>query len=492
MRFNLRQLTPKRISTQIAIIIAVSLIAIHSILTMDFMLMAAWPEMHVAVPGPDDPHDPLVLHHMVLLIDAAPKADRPLLVADIARAFPQLELALADLGIPAASDSRADVLHQHLGRVMSEVRVGVEPADATGAPGALQPPSLTAGRESPGGRPHVAIRLGDGQVVTAGPPSPPPPPPPLVIGHGTIPGPILRALPAMPASDGFGTWGIVILSIASITTVLGLWAARTLRAPLLAFAQAAERFSPDDELAPLPEGGPDEIRTATRALNRLRARIKRLVNDRTRMWAAVGHDLRTPITRLRLRSEFIADTSLRASMLEDLRQMNAMVESVLVFLSEGRSQEPVTMIDVASSLQTICDQFVDTGCDVRYEGPDRLAIRARPIALDRAVTNLVDNAVRYGERAVVHLRVESGAVVIAIEDNGPGIPDPQKNAMLEPFVRGDTARSLDGLSSFGLGLSIAESAVTAEGGKLSLLDRKPHGLIAKIELPRGALAPIGS
>jgi signal transduction histidine kinase len=108
------------------------------------------------------------------------------------------------------------------------------------------------------------------------------------------------------------------------------------------------------------------------------------------------------------------------------------------------------------------------------------------------VTNLVDNAVRYGERAVVHLRVESGAVVIAIEDNGPGIPDPQKNAMLEPFVRGDTARSLDGLSSFGLGLSIAESAVTAEGGKLSLLDRKPHGLIAKIELPRGALAPIGS
>jgi signal transduction histidine kinase len=141
---------------------------------------------------------------------------------------------------------------------------------------------------------------------------------------------------------------ITLGSIAICIGLLGWWAARSLTLPLRSFARAAENFSPEGEIAPLPERGPYEIKTAARALNHMRERIKGLVDDRTRMLAAVGHDLRTPITRLRLRSEFIEDDSARAEMLRDLDQMNAMVESVLLFLQNGKAQGVMTTIDLAS------------------------------------------------------------------------------------------------------------------------------------------------
>jgi signal transduction histidine kinase len=143
------------------------------------------------------------------------------------------------------------------------------------------------------------------------------------------------------------------------------------------------------------------------------------------------------------------------------------------------------VIDVAISLQTICDQFADTGCQVSYDGPDHVAIRAYPGSLNRAVTNLVENAVRYGDRGLVRLVAATDSVVIAVEDEGPGIPDGRKEAMIEPFVRGDAARGMDGRSGFGLGLSIARAVAAAHGGSLTLLDREPKGLIARIELPAG-------
>ena len=214
--------------------------------------------------------------------------------------------------------------------------------------------------------------------------------------------------------------------------------------------------------------------------------LKTLVEDRIRMLAAVGHDLRTPITRLRLRSEFIDNTELRRQMLEDLAQMSEMIESVLVFLREGRSPEDTSMIDVAISLQTICDQFADTGRQVSYDGPDHVTIRAYASSLNRAVINLVENAVRYGEGGLVRLVVAPDSVVIAVEDEGPGIPDGCKEAMIEPFVRGDAARGMDGRTGFGLGLSIARAVAATHGGSLTLLDRKPNGLIARIELPTAA------
>jgi signal transduction histidine kinase len=256
-----------------------------------------------------------------------------------------------------------------------------------------------------------------------------------------------------------------------------------LTAPLSAFAKAAESFSLNSAPAPLPERGPEEIRSVAKALNRMRERISTLIDDRTKMLAAISHDLRTPITRMRLRSEFIEDHVQRSHMLGDLDQMRSMLESVLSFLRNDRKSESMTLIDIASTLLLITDQFSDMGHKVAYDGPQHAVVTARPDDLHRSITNLVENAVRFGAEATIRLGVSPNTVTIDIEDDGPGISDARKQAVLEPFVRGDDARNMDETAGFGLGLSIARAIVLAHGGELSLNDRQPHGLIVRIELP---------
>ena len=254
-------------------------------------------------------------------------------------------------------------------------------------------------------------------------------------------------------------------------SLLSLWAARALTAPLSSFARAAEEFSLDGTAAPLPERGPAEIRSVAKALNRMRQRITALIDDRTKMLAAISHDLRTPITRMRLRSEFIEDEGHRSRMLHDLDQMRSMLESVLSFLRNDRKLESMTLVDIASTLQLITDQFTDMGHKVVYEGPEHAMATVRPDDLHRGVTNLVENAVKFGAEATIRLIASPDIMTIEIEDDGPGISDTRKEMMLEPFVRGDDARNMDDASGFGLGLSIARSIVLAHGGELSLNDR---------------------
>jgi signal transduction histidine kinase len=276
---------------------------------------------------------------------------------------------------------------------------------------------------------------------------------------------------------------VTLLSVAIAVTGLGVWAARAVTAPLRSFATAAENFSPDGAISLLPERGPAEIRTAARALNHMRARVKGLVDDRTRMLAAVGHDLRTPITRLRLSSEFVADSALRGQMLRDLDQMRSMVDSVLIHLRSGKSPSNAVCVDVAACAQTVCDAFADSGADVRLVVQDAVAVMTDPDELLRVITNIVDNAVRYGGSAAVSVKRRADRAVITVDDDGPGIPDDRKEAMLEPFVRGAASRGMDGDSGFGLGLSIVRAIVVARGGILSLHDRQPRGLSVVIELP---------
>jgi signal transduction histidine kinase len=256
-----------------------------------------------------------------------------------------------------------------------------------------------------------------------------------------------------------------------------------LTAPLSSFAKAAEEFSLDGAAAPLPERGPVEIRSVAKALNRMRQRITGLIDDRTKMLAAISHDLRTPITRMRLRSEFIEDDGHRRRMLRDLDQMRSMLESVLSFLRNDRKLESMTLVDIASTLQLITDQFSDMGHKVVYEGPQHAMATVRPDDLHRSVTNLVENAAKFGAETTVRLIASLDVITIEVEDDGPGISDARKDIMLEPFVRGDDARNMDEASGFGLGLSIARSIVLAHGGELSLNDRVPHGLIVRIRLP---------
>jgi len=274
----------------------------------------------------------------------------------------------------------------------------------------------------------------------------------------------------------------LLFAIVSVS-LLGLWAARALTAPLSSFAKAAESFSLNGAAAPLPERGPEEIRSVAKALNRMRERITTLIDDRTRMLAAISHDLRTPITRMRLRSEFIEDDVHRHRMMSDLDQMRSMLESVLSFLRNDRKLEAMTLTDIATTLQLVTDQFADMGHKVAYDGPEHAMAIVRPDDLSRSVTNLVENSVRFGAMATIRLRVSPDIVTIEVEDDGPGISDARKDVMLEPFVRGDEARNMDEAAGFGLGLSIAHTVVLAHGGKLCLNDREPHGLIVCIQLP---------
>jgi signal transduction histidine kinase len=305
---------------------------------------------------------------------------------------------------------------------------------------------------------QITIKLPDGDVLSSTLPADRPP----LFLHGPF----------------FTTLMFVLVSI----TLLALWAGRALIAPLRQFVSTAENFSPDAALTAVPEQGPFEIRAAAKALNRMTHRIKGLIEDRTRMLAAMGHDLRTPITRMRLRSEFIEDTGLRNHMLHDLDQMRGMIDAALTFLRDGHSGEEETDLDIAVLLQTVSEEYSDLGRAVQYEGPAHLTIRGRPSDLQRAFNNLIDNALRYAGSATIRLEPSAAGVRIDIEDDGPGIPEADKARMLEPFTRGDAARGMSEAYGFGLGLSITRSIALAHKGSLTLLDRKPRGLCARVEL----------
>ena len=425
----------KGISGQIAALVVASIVAIHLIITASFLIHR--PDQFD--PSPGRGHSQLAA--AAQLLSASPQAERARLFDDFARTFPQLDIAILPPGfVPAANDEDSPELHglrRHLG---NSYRIF----------------SLAHGPE---GR-RVAIALPDGAMISA-------------------------KIPPEQWLRPFwrGPWMTTLLFAVVCVSLLGLWAARALTAPLSSFAKAAESFSLNGAAAPLPERGPEEIRSVAKALNRMRERITALIDDRTKMLAAISHDLRTPITRMRLRSEFIEDESQRSRMLHDLDQMRSMLESVLSFLRNDRKLEAMTLADVASTLQLVTDQFADMGHKVVYDGPEHAMAMVRPDDLHRSVTNLTENAVRFGAEATIRLSLTPDTMTIDVQDDGPGISDEHKDVMLEPFVRGDDARNMDDVTGFGLGLSIARAIVLAHGGELSLHDGKPHGLIVRIELP---------
>jgi signal transduction histidine kinase len=425
----------KGISGQIAALVVASIVAIHLILTAIFLIHR--PDQ--PDPQSDRGHSQLVA--AAQLLGTAPAAERQGLFTDIARAFPQLHIELlAASPVAAASEPDSPDLRSLRRRLGSGYRI------------------FPLGHEEDTHK--IGIALPDGTMVSA------------------------KILPGLrPRPFWIGPWMITVLFAVVSVTLLGLWTARALTAPLSSFAKAAENFSLNGAAAPLPERGPEEIRSVAKALNRMRERITTLIDDRTKMLAAISHDLRTPITRMRLRSEFIEDDAHRSRMLDDLDQMRSMLESVLSFLRNDRKLEPMTLADIATTLQLVTDQFADIGHKVAYDGPEHAMATVRPDDLRRSVTNLVENAVRFGGETTIRLKVSPDTVTIEVEDDGPGISDARKEVMLEPFVRGDDARNMDEAAGFGLGLSIARSIVLAHGGELSLNDRQPHGLIVRIELP---------
>ena len=266
----------------------------------------------------------------------------------------------------------------------------------------------------------------------------------------------------------------------------GLLLRQTLR-PMRALARAADLVGHGAvEVEPVPERGPSEVRDVVIAFNAMQARIHRLIGDRTQALAAVGHDFRTPLARLRLRADTIDDDNLRNAIRHDVVEMDQMVTSLLAYLAgeDEADAEAPTPTDLAVMCATLVDDIRDRGGKAKYHGPDHCELAVRRVVLKRALTNLVDNAQHYGKRVDIRLDLGPDAVTIAVEDDGPGIAPEDRARALEPFVRLDPARSRD-TQGFGLGLAIAQRAVAIHNGVFALETAPSGGLRARITLPRG-------
>ncbi|MBO9519149.1 MAG: HAMP domain-containing protein [Porphyrobacter sp.] len=256
---------------------------------------------------------------------------------------------------------------------------------------------------------------------------------------------------------------------------------RALGSPLRHLADAADAAGHGQPVL-LAERGPQDLRTLARAFNAMQMRVAELIASRTRALAAMSHDLRTPLARLRLRSELIDDEMLQVAIDKDIHEMERMLDSVLAYLAGVTDAEEPSNIDLASLAMTVADDAADLGRPVEYAGPDSLHIRMCPLRIKRALGNLVDNALHYGDRACIELRTSPDGIHLAVEDDGPGIPEEQLAEALEPFRRLEFARPRN-TEGMGLGLSIVHDIVQREGGELRLGNRQPTGLRAEMFFP---------
>ncbi len=276
---------------------------------------------------------------------------------------------------------------------------------------------------------------------------------------------------------------VSIAATAVIILVVSVWAVRRVTAPLGGIAAAAERLGRDVGAPPLSEIGSVEMRQAARAFNDMQTRLRRLVENRTRMLAAISHDLRTPLTLLRLRAEGVENAEERERMLATIADMNAMIDATLSFARDEATAEPSRRTDLTALLASLVDDMADAGMPVTMEPAPLLVADCRPAALKRAITNLIDNALKYGKVARVSIQAIPGALEITIDDDGPGIPEEELARVFQPFYRIEGSRSRE-TGGIGLGLAIALSIVQAHGGELRLANRKEGGLRALITLPR--------
>jgi signal transduction histidine kinase len=276
---------------------------------------------------------------------------------------------------------------------------------------------------------------------------------------------------------------VMAAAIALIVVVM----VRHITRPLKRLAEAADRLGRGEQLDAIPEDGPEEVRRSTRAFNRMSERLARFVQDRTRMLASISHDLRTPITTLRLRAEFVDDRETREKLLQTLEEMQRMTEATLALAQDQAAQEETRSVDLAALLGSLCDDLSDLGHDVGFAEAERLPYPCRPTSLKRAIRNLIENAVAYGTRARV--RLEQGTqepgtqeIAIIIEDDGPGIPEADRERVFEPFVRLEESRSRE-TGGVGLGMAIARSVVRGHGGDITLHNRVGGGLSTVVHLP---------
>jgi len=266
--------------------------------------------------------------------------------------------------------------------------------------------------------------------------------------------------------------GVVILMVRRITR------------PLRRLTVAAEGLGRGEKIPDIIAEGPEDVRRTVDAFNQMRQRLQRFIEDRTNMLAAVSHDLKTPITALRIRAEFIEDKELRAKIIQALDDMQAITESTLSFAREDAEREENRPTDLSALLDSLCADFTDRGHQVSLSPTERVVLSCRPTSLKRALNNVLENAIAYGERAELNLAVnaDTNSASITIDDNGPGIPESDLERVFQPFVRVEASRNRQ-TGGTGLGLTIARSIIRSHGGEITLINRENGGLRVSVHIP---------
>ncbi len=282
------------------------------------------------------------------------------------------------------------------------------------------------------------------------------------------------------------TWSLsALLSLLLVALLIGavlVVLLRRITRPLKLLVQQAEQFGRGAAIPPLSESGPLEVAETLAAFNRMQLRLNRFVQDRTQMLAAISHDLRTPLTSLRLRCEFLPDGEDRDRMLQTLAQMESMLHATLSFARDEHQGEENRNVDLVSLLHSMCDDYEDNGQPVECYAEGKRVYQCRPEVLRRVLQNLINNALKYAGDAEVSLDATATAILIRVRDHGEGIPEDQLEAVFKPFFRLDTARNTED-GSVGLGLAIARTLIHQHGGELRLSNAPDGGLLAEIQLP---------
>jgi two-component system OmpR family sensor kinase len=259
------------------------------------------------------------------------------------------------------------------------------------------------------------------------------------------------------------------------------WMARRLTRPIRVFAEAAERLGADPEAEPLAPSGPSEVRTAIHAFNDMQASLRDHMRRRAQTVAAIAHDLRTPLTRLRFRAEQVPE-GVRDRMAADIEEMDALIAQAMAYVRGETTPDRCEAFDLDALAADCAGGFFEIGEAVTFDGGGELAVEADPAALRRALGNLIANAVKYGGAARVKAFARNGRAVVTVEDDGPGLPDAELEAVFDPFHRAERSRSRE-TGGVGLGLTVARQAARAHGGDVTLTNRSEGGLIARLELP---------
>jgi signal transduction histidine kinase len=289
---------------------------------------------------------------------------------------------------------------------------------------------------------------------------------------------------AVPPSAPSLMWPLILTGAlaALLVAIAAVWVAGRVARPIAGLTTAAERMGRGDGLVLAPEEGPRDVKAAAAAFNTMAARMRRMIEDQRALLSAVGHDLRTPVASLRIRTELVKDAELQTKMRGSIEEMERLMEAALAAARGGESGEPTRPVDLPSLIEAVCDDLADTGSAVSFATLPAARIEGRASELRRAVRNLIENAVRYGARASVSMTIEGGIVAIHVDDEGPGIPEDKLAHVVKPFVRLEESRNVE-TGGHGLGLTIARAIAERHAGELVLANRAEGGLRATLKLP---------